>query len=343
MRIQTVFTAAAAASAILLAACSGGSQGTSSMVPGSGTQAQSHLYGHSYANLARTGIAAKFFPLLRFGHAPKGTGGPRHLWVSDGGASDVAIYDNHTFTETGTITYSDGIGSVDGVFFDKSGNFYVAEYANSAILEYNHHSLTAPSFTYSTGMTNPVNVAVDKAGNVYEADYGGAFVNEYAQGSNTVSATCSPGGDVEGVAIDKSGDVFVDFLNPSTLAGEIVEYTGGLSGCSGTLLGVSNTIGFVGGMAIDKMGNLVVCDQTNAVVDIIAPPYTSVTGTLGSGYGSPFHVTISRTNKLAYVGDDVSAVVDVLDYPSGTLVQQLGSANGLVDPYAAVDGSNAVY
>lgn len=311
------------------------------MVPGS-TQQQTHFFSHSYKDLVRTGIAAKFFPLLRFGGARKAQAGPRHVWVSDGGAADVAIFDNHTFTETGTIGYSDGIGSVDGVSFDDHGNFYVAEYANAAILEYNHHTLTSPSFTYNSGIGNPVDVNVDKAGNVYEADFGGQYVTEFAQGSNSAIAQCFPGGEVEGVGIDKSGDVFVTYNNSSTGTGSIAEYVGGLSGCSETVL-FSNTFGFLGGMAVDKNGDLVVCDQTNIAVDIIAPPYTSVTGTLGSGYGSPFHVRISKTNKLAYVGDDVSAVVDVLDYPSGTLVQQLGSSNGLVDPYAAVDGSNAVY
>jgi hypothetical protein len=314
------------------------------MVPGSSTQSQSHFFSHSYKQLLRAGIAPKLIPLLRFGTARAPQTGPRHVWVSDGGAADVAIFDNHTFTETGTIGYSNGIGSVDGVSFDDHGNFYVAEYANAAILEYNHHALTAPSFTYNSSIGNPVSVNVDKAGNVYEADFGGGYVTEFAQGSNTVMNQCFiSGGEVEDVAIDKSGDVFVDYVNSSTATGFITEYVGGLSGCSGTTLGVSGSLGFVGGMSIDKAGNLVVCDQTAPAVDIIAPPYSSVTGTLGSGYGSPFHVRLSKTNKLAYVGDDVNAVVDVLDYPSGTLVQQLGSSNGLVDPYAAVDGSNAVY
>jgi len=76
---------------------------------------------------------------------------------------------------------------------------------------------------------------------------------------------------------------------------------------------------------------------------VIAPPYTSITGTLGSGYASPFHVSINKTNKVAYVADDAAAVVDILSYPSGSLIFQLTSAQGIVDPYAAVYGANAVY
>jgi hypothetical protein len=38
------------------------------------------------------------------------------------------------------------------------------------------------------------------------------------------------------------------------------------------------------GIAVDKQDNLIVCDENAPAVDIIAPPYTSITGTLGSGW-----------------------------------------------------------
>ena len=96
-------------------------------------------------------------------------------------------------------------------------------------------------------------------------------------------------------------------------------------------------------MASYAASNILVCDQTGAAVDVIAPPYTSITGTLGSGYVAPFHVTINKTNKVAYVSDDAAATVDILSYPSGSPIFTLGSGQGLVDPYSAVYGANAVY
>jgi hypothetical protein len=177
---------------------------------------------------------------------------------------------------------------------------------------------------------------------VYEADYyDGAYgpVNEYKQGSNTVVASCSPGGAVAGVAVDRRDDVFVDYN--TTSGGKITEYKNGLKDCKGKVLGAS--FSFVGGMVIDKNRKLLVCDQIGAAVDVIAPPYTKISGTLGSGYGDPTHVTINKKNNLAFVTDVGNANVQVVKYPSGANVATLGTANGLVDPISAVDGLNAVY
>jgi DNA-binding beta-propeller fold protein YncE len=140
------------------------------------------------------------------------------------------------------------------------------------------------------------------------------------------------------VAVDKSGDVFVAYLANSTDTGKIAEYTGGLSGCSATNLGVS--LEFPGGMVLDKKSNLVICDQDADAVDIIAPPYSSVTSTLGSGYDDPFHVTVNKKNKQAYVANYAGEDVFVLSYPAGALKATLNSANGLSSPAAAVDSQN---
>jgi hypothetical protein len=304
---------------------------------------------HSYAELVKTGIAPKFFPLLRFhrikGHRLAGTG-PRHILVNDAGAADVAVIDNDpTWENDGT--FNGGISGPDGNFVDAQHNFYEADFGNLVINEFAHAGKTewigsTPSFVYNSGLTDPIGVATDSSGNVYAANWNfgasGAVV-EYAQGSNTAINTCSLQGGVEGVAIDKAGDVFAS--ENTSGVGSVVEFAGGLSGCSSTTLPISFV--FVGGIAVDGMGNLLVCDQSAPAVDVIAPPYTSITGTLGSGYASPFHVSINKTNKVAYVADDAAAVVDILSYPSGSLIFQLTSAQGIVDPYAAVYGANAVY
>jgi DNA-binding beta-propeller fold protein YncE len=250
------------------------------------------------------------------------------------------VIDNHDWTNDGTLT---GLSAPDGDFVDAEHNLYVADYANFEIAEFAHGS-TSPTFIYNEGINDPINVATDKSGNVYAANWnhganGGVF--EYAQGNNVTTNICSVTGGVEGIAVDKSGDVFIDSVN-SGYAGVITEFVGGLSGCHGKTLSISG-LGGLGGMAIDKSGNLIVVDQTNAKVDVIAPPYSSITGTLGSGFSGPFHVTLNETNKEAYVADTGTGVIDVLSYPSGKLIDAIGSSSGLVNPWAAVYGSNAVY
>lgn len=290
------------------------------------------------SDLARSGIAPALLPHIRLGSRPvrvrpqqRSYRGLRDLYVSDIINDDVVLLKNKTWTLAKELTT--GIYGPDGVFLDKSGNFYVANFENVNIAEYRPHA-TKPIFTYDSGMTDPVDVTVDGHGNVYEADYLGGFVAEYAQKSNTQLYQCSPG-NVEGVAVDASGDVFVDF------GSSIVEYKGGLSGCSATPLGVA--LQSAGGMAIDRNDDLLVCDQLGQTVDVIDPPYTSVTRVLQTGY-APFHVTINKDNRLAFVASVDEAAVFVVDYGTGSTQATLeGKAEGLADPVGAVDGPNDVY
>jgi hypothetical protein len=292
------------------------------------------------SDFARTGIAPTFWPLLSIGAVPTRHhhkyAGLRDLYVTDPFYNDVEILANGTYKNVGYI--SSGINGPNGDFLDKKGNLYVAN-SGVNIVEYAPGG-TSPSFTYNASMLDPEGVSVDGAGNVYEADYAGSFVNEYPQGSNVVLHTC-PVANPEGVAVDASGDVFVD-----TYMGNIFEYIGGLIKrghpyrCQPTTLGV--TLGFGGGMVLDINNDLVVCDQGARAVDIIDPPYSSITRTLGSGYELPYHVTLNKSNALAFVSDSSLYEVFVYDYKTNTLVTTLGSGNGLVAPYSAVDGPNAV-
>jgi hypothetical protein len=312
-----------AAAACLLAACSSGS--TSFQSP-------------ALSELARSGVAPALLSHLRLDPTPFKVKaqrikykGLRDVYVSDIGNDDVVLLKDQSYADVGTLT--NGIYGPDGAFIDKKGNFYVTNFEDVNLVEYTPHG-SKPKFTYNAGMTDPVDVTVDGRGNVYEADYLGGFVAEYPQKSNTQLYQCSPGA-VEGVAVDQSGDVFVDF------GSSIVEYVGGLSGCTATPLGV--TLESAGGIAIDRHDDLLVCDQLGQAVDVIAPPYTSVTRVLQSGY-SPFHVTINKDNHLAFVASIDEAAVYVVDYATGgTLATLEGKAYGLAEPVSAVSGPNDDY
>ncbi len=223
-----------------------------------------------------------------------------------------------------------GIGSPWGNWVDKVGNFYLADINNSDVDEYN--SSETQIDTYSSGLQGTHGVTTDKYGNVYVVDVNG--VHEFPQ-SHNISFSCT-GYDAGGVAVDKTGNVFV------STGSRILEYPHGLfeSGCVDTAL--TSSFNNATGMALDKAGNLVVCDQYGGVVDILAPPYTAITGTLGSGWSQPTNVTIDRQGTRAYVVDTTTYVVKVLNYPAGTVFATLNGANGLLEPFAAVDSDNYV-
>jgi hypothetical protein len=312
--------------AILLEAC-GGSEASRSTMPAS-----------SVTPSATTFLSA----LMRMGIAPKYNGLP-DLYVSDlggvgGPKARIDILKNKTYKYIDEI--SEGINTPGGNFLDKQGNLYVADQDAVNIKEY-APGATSPTFIYNAGMISPQDVSVDRNGNVFEADWpngSNGFINEYAQGSNTIIHTCDTGFQVvTGVAVDRKGDVFVD------VGSKLIDFKGGLSGCSVKLL-VSLNSG--GGMALDKNNNVIVADAGNATVDVIAPPYQTITNMLGSGYTTPWRVRINKANTRAFVSDvglSFRGRVFVLQYPSGALVTWLDSSNGIYEPFSAVDGPNAVY
>ena len=259
--------------------------------------------------------------------------GSMDLFVDENGQNAVEILTDKKWKNVGSITKSvDGPG---GNWEDAKGNLYVADESGPDITEYSSsHSLI---YTY-TGVTDPVDVRTDSAGNVYEADYFGSDVAEFGQKSDTPIATCEPGGFVDGVAIDTKGDVFVGYYDG--LFSYVTEYAGGLSGCNNTNVGV--TVDNPAGMVFDKNDVLILCDPGVPAVDVIDPPYNSISGTLGSGYSNPLHVTINAKNDQAYVADSGTGKVYVLSYPAGDLQATLGASNGLDGPWSAVDGKNYV-
>lgn len=318
--LLTFLTMAAA----LLAGCTGsqgsgpGASSSNSIVP-----AQSHVGSKSPLTIDPSGKYK----------------GLHDLYVIDSKTETVDLLKNKTYREVGAIT--NGVSGPIAETLDKLGNLYVANLGNSTVTEYSTGQ-SAPSFTYSSGINLPFVVAVDAHGNVYEGNGDGSgTVNQYFQGVNGVLQSCSVGsGYIYGIAIDSSDDVFVSFSAGGQ--DQIVEYIGGLNGCNGTML--SPTFADPAQMVMDKKKNLVVVDDGNQSIDIIAPPYTAVTSTFGSSVlHNPVSVTLSRDNKLAFVADTTLGEVFVFNYQTQAVVTTLGGGNGIAFPYEAVDGPNAVY
>jgi hypothetical protein len=250
---------------------------------------------------------------------------PADLAVSDFGTNAIEILDKK-FKLKETITA--GLNLNDGDWYDRRGNLYVANYGGDTVTEYPPNG-TAPSFTYSdAALHDPVSVTVDSSGNVFVANNLLHDVVEYPQQENIPSFDCDTGLNNEGVAVDHNGDVFVSG-NSANQPGSLVEFDRGLAGCSVTTLGAK--LGYAGGLIVDKHNNLLAIDQ-HAGVDIIAPPYSSVTGTCGSGYSGPFHDALNKKQNELFVANLGAKNLKVLAYPACTLIATLGSANGLSEP-----------
>jgi hypothetical protein len=261
----------------------------------------------------------------------------RYLYVTGGDPGEVTILSEKRHRKIGVIT--DDIVYPIGDTLDSEGNLYVANAEASDVTEY-APGTSSPSFTYNAGMRDPADVTVDRAGNVYESDsYAwGSAINEYVQRSNVALNSCTISGYVQGVAVDKKGDVFTDYrLEYYPYDTRLLEYKGGLSGCSGTLL--QPTLKWPGGMTLDRHDNLLVCDSIAGTVDVIEPPYSKINATLMSGLRDVTSVRLNRSNTRAYVTQSTESLVYIVAYPSGKVIATIR----VTGAQSAVAAPNAVY
>lgn len=270
-----------------------------------------------------------------------GTSQPETISIHDlfigfrqGSGYAISILQNGTFRYLGQITYQ--VDDPTDSWVDSHG-LYISNYpfSNGYIAEYS--SPNGNPFLYSSHMTDPLAVTTDSRGNVYEADADGS-INEYAQRKNVVKATCSVASSpsyVTGVAVDRAGDVFASFNYGS--AGHIIEITD-FASCYGVALGVK--LSEPVGIALDTHNNLIVCDAYKGTVDIVKPPYSSVSSHLGSGFKHPIDATINSADNRVWITDVGTDSVYDLYYPSGKPVVRLYTSGDQV--LTAVDGSNYV-
>ena len=269
--------------------------------------------------------------------------GSKDLYVADYATGTIFRFKNDGYAPDGVITA--GISGPWDVTLDRTGNLYVANADGADITEYAPGAST-PSFTYSYGMTSPRLLSVDRNGNLFETDFtgydGNGTVSEFAQATNYPLYSCPVTGPWA-VATDSSGDVFVDGNIIRGSGGYLEEFKGGLAGCSPTTL--SPKIRTAGGMAFDRHGNLLVADYNAARIDVIPPPYSSISKRIKTSRWPPLFFSINRNNNkiFASVSGFYHSYVITVNYPTGDLEHQLGYARGgFSSPYGVVDAPNDV-
>ena len=131
-------------------------------------------------------------------------------------------------------------------------------------------------------------------GNLFAADDNG-YVYQYAQGIQNPIASCYVGNRAFGVAVDGNGNVFMsawEFDNGPA----VIELAGGLSGCNVTVLMYLSTTPNqpAPSLAVDANDNLILPWENT--VDVINPPYSTVTTTVGYCYATCVYLSTRRTN-----------------------------------------------
>jgi hypothetical protein len=153
------------------------------------------------------------------------------LLYASSGRTIVSVFNYRTGKLVGTLS---GFSGADGECVDKTGDVFITNTDESAVLEYSHGS-TTPINTLSDPGYEPYGCSVDPTtGNLAVSNFDGGSVAVYsdAQGDPTVYSI--PEVDVQFCGYDNSGNLFIDGLGHS-FAFELFELPRG----SGTVLNIS--------------------------------------------------------------------------------------------------------
>lgn len=247
--------------------------------------------------------------------------GPR-VFVSDLPDSIIYVYALSNLTQPRRIITS-GVMNPQGLAIDSLNQLYVTNQGTTNDVTVYPPGKSKPSITYPSQYFNGPNaVAVGKDGTVYVSNNFNGTVVEFPPGQLTPSLTITlpgqpnqPAGP-QGLALDTSNNLYVAY-NGYFSGGFIEKFAPGST--TGTDSGI--VLNNVGGISVDKAGNIVIVDRGNNVVEVFPPGSTMPSLTI-SGFQSPNQLAFREGFKEFVVTDEGSHQVDVFAYPAGTLLSQ---------------------
>jgi hypothetical protein len=293
MRFSIKSRAIAATAVALLTACSGGAQLTPSGVPG----------GNALQSFRQPIDALNFSP----------TTTPKNLvWGSDNGSQSsqgaVYMYNRGGQDQAPLLTLTSGIKFPSGLYVgaQPSPDLFVANEGDANLLVYAAADYATLKFTYDDPGQIPETVAqcgdyvyagnvLNTAGTVGSAT---AWILGTAKSKKTVSSSNFQ--NVTGIACDlTSGVVYVAFLYSYAGPGGIYQYKPGLTG-KPVLLPAQ--VAFPAGIAVDKKGDIAVCEALAGDVEFFHPadatPFQTVTG-----FESPVGLAFEKPDTIMWVAD----------------------------------------
>jgi hypothetical protein len=242
--------------------------------------------------------------------------------------NSVLIYPQKGKNQAPIGQITDAVYAPNGLFVDKAGTLYVANFNIQTITEYPKGQVTH-SKTLSAKPYNPQYVVVGLDGTVYVSVFPAGTVLEYANGSTTPTLTLSVtnGGYAQGVAVDKNNYVYVpyDTGSGSHVALHVLQFPPGST--QGKDLGIDVKLGVSCSVAIDSLGNLLLGDQIQHNVYVFPPGATQPSHVIhlqvGSIGVSPYQIALNHANTHLYVADGGSAAVYEYTYPRGQLIDTI--------------------
>jgi hypothetical protein len=225
---------------------------------------------------------------------------------------------------------------------DKHGNLWVANWYTipgskvaTDILEYPRDAIQPSTTLNVPDGLKATDVAIDSNDTVYACSNGAQYYTAagvliYPKGSvNPTQVLSDPGLDpanVEGIAVDNSGDIFVSYEGYSSGTGlnEIGEFVPeGTSYTFKNLVTENCTDCSAGDLKIDSAGNLVEAfngRDTGGAVHVYSPPKWHLKKKLGDPTMSATGVALSPKDNMMLVTYPYLGDIELYSYPSGKLI-----------------------
>jgi sugar lactone lactonase YvrE len=235
------------------------------------------------------------------------------LFVSDIDSDAIRLFPANKTNPKQIGSITTGIDLPVNAAVDLHGMLYVANNGNSTVTEY-PFGATSPSVTLSGGqLVYPNGIAVDNKGTVYVtsgATAGSCYVLVYPKGASTPSEQIDGFDLPVGLAIDKSGNLYVG----DALQNAVWEVPNGSTTPSKLSLdGLDDPVG----VAVDPSNNLWVANNANSTVLGFHLGDSSAFVTITSGLSGPYSIAFEKSGTL-FVGSSLHYPGDVTAYKSGS-------------------------
>jgi hypothetical protein len=246
--------------------------------------------------------------------------------------------DSVTYYLKGTGPNNPVAGTLSGTFenpqgmaIDPTGNLYVSNGNASEVLVY-PPGASSPSTTLTDPVGFPVDVAIGSDGTVYVANVWASMGNPgsvavYAPGATTPTSVLRYQGFVQvaGVALDRSGNVFVSYDQSNGKFGTVAEFPAGSSNPVATNI----SVGAVGGIGFDNAGHMLLVDQEAPSLNVYTPGTSTPIAKLALP-GVPIYFSFGKHGKNIFFADYSLGEIDVFNYTPSKLTQINKITNGII-------------
>jgi WD40 repeat protein len=256
--------------------------------------------------------------------------GDGRIYSSSYGNSTVTYYDKGTGPNNPVAgSLSGTFEAPEGLAVDRAGNVYVANGDAQNVLVY-ASGASSPTLTLSSPNGFPTDVAVAPDGTVYVANVWGmagnpGSVDVYAKGASEPTTTLSYRAftQVVGIAMDRSGNLFVSYDANHGSVGSAVEFRHGK-----TVVPTKISVAAAGGIGFDGAGHMLLIDRDSSTLNVYDAGNTKPIHKLKLP-GSPIYFAFGKNYKMLYVADYADGAIDVYRYTPSALQRTDTITNGM--------------